>query len=157
MSIFERDKLTLVANVEQVRDSVGECATLWSGHQNSATGLTAEGKTPKNLVEEMVPLLDSREIVWATSIHIFREIDCAGLFSNANKVRVVALYIQHRDGVPEEDRRRLYQHARLSLAEQDAVNALVHFGTRINRVSLWLGVKWIADIDCLISYPLIRI
>ncbi|KAF8074953.1 Sec1-like snare protein, partial [Lyophyllum atratum] len=101
MAIFERDKLPLVANVEQ----------------NCATGLTAEGKTPKNLVEEMVPLLDSREVV------------------NINKVRIVALYIQHRDGVPEEDRRRLYQHARLTLAEQDAVNALALFGVRINRLA----------------------
>jgi len=77
--------------------------------------LTAEGKTPKTLVEEMVPLLDARDVV------------------NANKVRIIALYIQHREGVPDEDRRRLYQHARLSMAEQDAVNALVHLGVRISR------------------------
>ncbi|KAG1746614.1 Sec1-like protein [Suillus paluster] len=99
MNLFEKQKLPLVANVEQ-------CC---------ATGLTAEGKTPKTLVEEMVPLLDSQEVI------------------NANKVRMVALYIQHRDGVPDEDRRRLYQHARLSLADQDAVNSLVHFGVRISR------------------------
>ena len=54
--------------------------------------------------------------------------------SNANKVRIIALYIQYREGVPDEDRRRLYQHARLSLPEQDAVNALVHLGVRISRV-----------------------
>ncbi|EJF59045.1 Sec1-like protein [Dichomitus squalens LYAD-421 SS1] len=100
MAIFERDKLPAVANVEQ----------------NCATGVTAEGKVPKTLVEEMVPLLDSRDVV------------------NTNKVRIIALYIQHRDGVPDEDRRRLYQHARLTLAEQDAVNALVHLGVRISRV-----------------------
>lgn len=41
MDLFEKRKLTLVANVEQ----------------NSATGLTAESKTPKTLVEDMVPLL----------------------------------------------------------------------------------------------------
>jgi len=99
MNIFERDKLPLVANVEQ----------------NCATGLTAEGKTPKTLVEEMVPLLDSREVI------------------NASKVRIIALYIQYRDGVPEEDRRRLYQHARLSLPEQDAVNAIEHLGVRLSR------------------------
>jgi len=99
MNIFDRDKLPLVANVEQ----------------NCATGLTAEGKTPKTLVEEMVPLLDSRDVI------------------NANKVRIIALYIQHRDGVPEEDRRRLYQHARLSLPEQDAVNAIEHLGVRLSR------------------------
>ncbi|KAJ6534642.1 Sec1-like snare protein [Mycena vulgaris] len=99
MGIFERDKLPLVATIEQ------DCAT----------GFTAEGKNPKNLVQDMVPLLDSREVV------------------NANKVRIVALYIQFREGVPDEDRRRLYQHARLSIPEQEAVNALVHMGVRISR------------------------
>ncbi|KAJ7202875.1 Sec1-like snare protein [Mycena pura] len=99
MGIFERDKLPVVAAIEQ------DCAT----------GTTAEGKNPKNLVQDMVPLLDSREVI------------------NLNKVRIVALYIQHRDGVPDEDRRRLYQHARLSVREQDAVNALVYMGVRISR------------------------
>ena len=54
--------------------------------------------------------------------------------SNSNKVRIIALYIQYREGVPDEDRRRLYQHARLSRPEMDAVNALVHLGVRIGRV-----------------------
>ena len=58
------------------------------------------------------------------------------LFSNLNKVRIIVLYIQHRDGVPEEDRRRLYQHARLSIPEQDAVNAILHMGVRLSRVSI---------------------
>lgn len=53
--------------------------------------------------------------------------------SNANKVRIIALYIQYREGVPEEDKRRLYQHARLTLAEQDAVNALAYLGSRVTR------------------------
>ncbi|KAF8347811.1 ras opposite [Amanita rubescens] len=101
MDIFERDKLPVIGNVEQ-------CC---------ATGLTAEGKSPKSLVEEMVPLIDSREVI------------------NANKVRVVALYIQYRDGVPDEDKRRLYQHARLNISEQDAVNSLVHMGVRITRTA----------------------
>ncbi|KAI0251793.1 Sec1-like protein [Lactifluus subvellereus] len=99
MDIFEHDKLPVVATVEQ----------------NCSTGLTAEGKTPKTLVEEMVPLLDSRDVI------------------NSNKVRIIALYIQYREGVPDEDRRRLYQHARLTRSEMDAVNALVHLGVRINR------------------------
>jgi syntaxin-binding protein 1 len=47
MGLFEKDKLPLVATIEQ------DCAT----------GLTAEGKTPKNLVQDMVPLLDSREVM----------------------------------------------------------------------------------------------
>ncbi|KIJ55031.1 hypothetical protein M422DRAFT_64178 [Sphaerobolus stellatus SS14] len=100
MEIFEKQKLPAAASVEQ----------------SCATGMTAEGKTPKHLVEEMVPLLDSREI------------------SNASKVRIIALYILFREGVPDEDRRRLFQHARLSRAEQDAINALVHLGVRVTRV-----------------------
>ncbi|KAG2011621.1 Ras opposite [Coprinopsis cinerea AmutBmut pab1-1] len=99
MAKFENDKLPPIANVEQ-------CCS---------TGLNAQGKSPKGLVEEMVPLLDSRDV------------------SNINKVRIISLYIQYRDGVPDEDRRRLYQHARLSLAEQDAVNALAHLGVRLSR------------------------
>lgn len=51
-------------------------------------------------------------------------------------MRIIALYVQYRDGVPDEDRRRLFQHARLSLAEQDAVNALTYLGARITRVRL---------------------
>lgn len=58
------------------------------------------------------------------------------IFSNKDKVRIIALYIQYREGVPDEDRRRLYQHARLSLPEMDAINSLVHMGARITRVSL---------------------
>jgi hypothetical protein len=56
--------------------------------------------------------------------------------SSRDKVRIIALYIMHRDGVPEEDQRRLFQHARLSLAEQDAVKNLTRLGVRINRVSI---------------------
>jgi syntaxin-binding protein 1 len=45
----------------------------------------------------------------------------------------------YRDGVPEEDQRRLFQHARLSLAEQDAVRNLSRLGVRLNRVREWQG------------------
>lgn len=47
---------------------------------------------------------------------------------------MVALYVLYRDGVPDEDRRRLYQHARLGMTDQDAINSLSHLGVRITRV-----------------------
>ena len=72
------------------------------------------------------------------SFHSCKPVLSDTLESNMRKVRVIALYIQYRDGVPDEDRRRLYQHARLTLAEQDAVNALVHMGVRISRASFFL-------------------
>ncbi|KAI9620419.1 hypothetical protein H4Q26_013631 [Puccinia striiformis f. sp. tritici PST-130] len=86
MELFEKRQLMNIASVEQ-------CCS---------TGMTAEGRTPKSIVEEMVPLLDDRSI------------------STSDKLRIIALYVLHRDGVPDEDRRRLYQHARLALHEMDA-------------------------------------
>ncbi|KAK1923455.1 Sec1-like protein [Papiliotrema laurentii] len=97
MGLFEKKKLNLAANVEQ-------CC---------ATGYTAEGKTPKTIVEEMVPLLDDRSV------------------TSLDKVRIIALYILFREGVADEDRRRLYQHARLSLSEQDAINNMIHLGIKV--------------------------
>ena len=38
------------------------------------------------------------------------------LCSRKDKVRIIALYVMHRDGVPEEDRKRLYH--RLGLDPQ---------------------------------------
>ena len=49
-------------------------------------------------------------------------------------MRIIVLYIQYRDGVPEEDRRRLYQHARLSLAEIDAIKAIEKMGVKVGKV-----------------------
>jgi hypothetical protein len=57
------------------------------------------------------------------------------LHRQLDKVRVIALYILFRDGVADEDRRRLFQHARLSITEQDSVNNLVHLGAKVIKVS----------------------
>lgn len=46
MELFEKKQLPMAASVEQ-------CCS---------TGMTAEGRTPKNIVEEMVPLLDDRAV-----------------------------------------------------------------------------------------------
>ncbi|CAO1618751.1 unnamed protein product [Sympodiomycopsis kandeliae] len=97
MGRFEKTRLPQQAMVEQ----------------NCATRLTPEGQKPRTLVEEMVPLLDDRNV------------------SNADKVRIIALYIMYCEGVNDEDRKRLFQHARLSLHEMDAVNHLVHLGVQV--------------------------
>jgi syntaxin-binding protein 1 len=41
----------------------------------------------------------------------------------------------HRDGVPEGDKKRLYQHARLALHEMDAVDNLTYLGVNVSKVS----------------------
>ncbi|KAJ9097825.1 hypothetical protein QFC19_006693 [Naganishia cerealis] len=79
--------------------------------------MLANGKNPKTLVEDMIPLLSDKTL------------------SNKDKVRIIALWILYRDGVPDEDRKRLYQHAKLSLGEQDAVNNLTHLGSKVVRTA----------------------
>ncbi|KAG8950770.1 vacuolar sorting protein VPS33/slp1 [Tulasnella sp. 424] len=83
--------------------------------QACATGKTPEGKTPKGIVEDMVPLIADRNV------------------PSRDKIRIMALYIMYRQGIPDEDKRRLFEHARLTLSEQDAVNALALMGVRIRR------------------------
>lgn len=93
--------------------------------QNCSTRLTPEGEKPRTLVEDMVTLLDDRSV------------------SNADKVRIIALYIMYCEGVNDEDKKRLFQHARLSLHEMDAINNLTLLGVQIakdpNQSSAWDG------------------
>ena len=102
--------------------------------QNCATGLTPENKTPKTLVEDMVRILDDRDIRYVADFHLISS-NLIFICSSKDKARIISLYIQYREGVPDEDRRRLVQHARLSMFEQDAVKNLQHLGVRISRVS----------------------
>ncbi|CAG8634322.1 14686_t:CDS:2, partial [Acaulospora colombiana] len=98
-------------------DPTKKLAAMATIEQNCATGVTPEGKAPKTLVEEMVPLLADSGV------------------GNLDKVRVIALYIMYRDGVPEEDRRRLYEHSKLSRQERAAVDNLA-VGDRDTRKKL---------------------
>lgn len=43
-----------------------------------------------------------------------------------------------RDGVPEGDKKRLYQHARLALHEMDAVDNLKYLGINVTKVNFRL-------------------
>ncbi|KAG9312992.1 Sec1-like protein [Chiua virens] len=112
----QREKFSLHLNMAQEcmgtfeRDKLSQVANIeqYTFGQCCATGMTCGRKISKNLTTFNVP-------------------------RNPNKVRMVALYIMYRDGVPDEDRRRLYQHARLGMADQDAINALTHLGVRITR------------------------
>jgi syntaxin-binding protein 1 len=63
MDIFEKEKLPDIATVEQVFLSCSLSSSLLNYLQSCGTGLTSEGKVPKGLVEEMVPLLDSRTVM----------------------------------------------------------------------------------------------
>lgn len=99
MDKFERSKLAAQAMVEQ----------------NLSTGQTPSGQRPRNMVEDMVPLLDDPSI------------------SNADKARIISLYILHNNGVHEEDCRRLFQHARLTGGESAAIHHLSYLGATVVR------------------------
>jgi len=49
-------------------------------------------------------------------------------------MRVIVLYIWYRDGVPEEDLRRLFEHARLNKDERAAIQNFSRLGLRVSRV-----------------------
>lgn len=137
MDIFEKQRLSDIASVEQV--------SLFLGMMQAST------QRDISLARQVLMRTARRPRVWwkRWSRFLTAEMSCKiyqpslslGFLLNLDtrrnmkKVRIIALYIQYRDGVPDEDRRRLYQHARLSLAEQDAVNSLLLMGARISRVS----------------------
>ncbi|CAG8587751.1 3584_t:CDS:10 [Dentiscutata erythropus] len=99
MNVFDSERLPEIATIEQ----------------NCATGYTSDGRHPKTLVEDMVPLLDSAFV------------------SSYTKVRVLMLYMMYKNGILEEDRRKLLAHARISLPENDAINNLTMFGVKLIR------------------------
>ncbi|CAG8566658.1 2719_t:CDS:10 [Funneliformis caledonium] len=76
----------------------------------------SDGVHPKTLVEDMVPLLDNPVV------------------SSLNKTRMLMLYIMYKNGILEEDRRKLLEHARITLEENDAINNLLLFGIKLIRV-----------------------
>ncbi len=46
------------------------------------------------------------------------------------------LYIMYKNGILEEDRRKLLAHARITLEENDAINNLLLFGVKLIKVRI---------------------
>lgn len=139
MGLFDRKKLPDVASVEQVRmplfDSQASIpdflvpAVLRDGShagrqvaQDACGGDGAVAGRPNSQVRRLAssPLLTSDA---KSAAH-----------SSVDKLRIIALYIMYRDGVPEGDKKRLYQHARLALHEMDAVDNLRQLGLNVDKV-----------------------
>jgi hypothetical protein len=137
MVSFEKEKLSDMASVEQVcyiLSLEGTFATLYSP-QCFATGLISEGKS---WWKRWCPSLEQRGSVSHSRRPVIRFAYL--LLSNNNSETCIksesSLCIFNVVMAFHEDRRRLYQPAKLMLAEQDAVNVLVHFGVRITRVCI---------------------
>lgn len=82
--------------------------------QDLATGETADGSKPKHIEIEMVPLLDSDSI------------------STHDKVRLLMLYIIAKEGVKDEDRKKLLEHAKISSEEVNAITNLSLLGVKLS-------------------------
>ncbi|KAJ3291694.1 vacuolar sorting protein VPS33/slp1, partial [Blyttiomyces sp. JEL0837] len=96
--IFERRKLDSVAAVEQ----------------DLATGETADGKVPRNIMIDMVPLLDD------SSIPAY------------DKLRLLMLYVIAQEGIQDSDRKRLLEAAKLSLEDSQALTNLNYMGVKLS-------------------------
>lgn len=99
MDAFQEHKLSDVASVEQ---------TL-------ATGLDEDSRKPKNVLDEVVRLLDDDAI------------------SPADRLRLIMIYIMYRDGVIVDDIKRLLAHSSLPPKDGEAVANLQLLGARMTR------------------------
>ncbi|KTW27334.1 hypothetical protein T552_02317 [Pneumocystis carinii B80] len=99
MKIFEEHKLSSVGVIEQ----------------NCATGLTSEGKVPKTVLEEMVPLLDDSSL------------------SKTDKIRLIMLYIIYKNGLFEGDLDKLSKHSKLSVKDISVLKNLECLGVRVTK------------------------
>lgn len=91
MSIFQKYKLADIGSVEQ---------TL-------ATGLDEEHKKPKNVLDQVVRLLDDPNV------------------APADRLRLIAIYVLYRDGMIEQDLSRLLWHASLQRSRDSLDQAVI--------------------------------
>lgn len=98
MNLFERHKLPDLAAAEQ---------TL-------ATGLDEENKRPRNMLEEVVRLLDDQAV------------------KPGDRLRLIVLYILYRGGVVAEDIKRLLAHAQLPQEDVEVIRNLELLGGRVH-------------------------
>ena len=111
--MFQKFKLAEVAAVEQ----------------DLATGETADGDAPKNVEVSMIPLLDDPNVRYAFCVHNMLVIPCR----IEDKVRLLMLYIIGKEGVRDEDRRKLLEHARISSDQTNSITNLALLGIKLSQ------------------------
>ncbi|KAI8599345.1 Sec1-like protein [Dissophora ornata] len=83
--------------------------------QQLATGETVEGHLPKQVLAEMIPFLDDPVV------------------STMDKIRLLMLYLICREGLREEDREMLFDHAKISEGNAEAIRNLAFLGVNVER------------------------
>ncbi|KAJ3365900.1 vacuolar sorting protein VPS33/slp1 [Allomyces arbusculus] len=101
MTVFEKLKLAETGAVEQ----------------DLATGETAEGERPKDVVRTMIELLDDP------------------IVTPYDKVRLLILFIVHKDGIQESDQRKLLAHADIDPQLAESIVNLCRLGVQVTRES----------------------
>ena len=96
MNVFQRHKLPDVASIEQTM----------------ATGIDEDFKKPKNVLDQVVRLLDDEAV------------------TKLDRLRLIALYILYRDGVIPEDIKRLLAHASLPPTDYAFITNLALLGAQ---------------------------
>jgi len=62
---------------------------------------------------------------------------------------MLLLYIMYKNGIIEEDRRKLLAHARISYEENDAINNTLLFGVKLIRViAIQLVHDFVVNVLC---------
>ncbi|KAF9913556.1 vacuolar sorting protein VPS33/slp1 [Lobosporangium transversale] len=83
--------------------------------QQLATGETVDGHLPKQVLAEMVPFLDDPQV------------------STMDKIRLLMLYMICREGLRAEDRELLFEHAKISEGNAEAIQNLGLLGVNVER------------------------
>lgn len=96
MGIFEKHKLPQIGVLEQ------DCAT----------GLTSEGKKPKTILYEILPILEDDTV------------------QRTDKVRLLMLYIIFRGGVFASDLKKLISHSHLSSRDAEVIKNMSYIGAQ---------------------------
>lgn len=87
MTKFEQTKLPATGQIEQ----------------NCSTGLTSVGKTPKDVLEAMIPLLDDESI------------------PVTDRLRLLMIYVIFKEGIFPDDRSKLLKHAKVPSSLYEAI------------------------------------
>jgi len=99
MNLFQKHKLSDIASIEQTM----------------ATGMDEDGKKAKNVLDQVVRLLDDENV------------------TKEDRLRLIAMYILYRDGLIQEDIKRLLAHASLPPSELELLENLTLLGAQISR------------------------
>ena len=89
--------------------------TLGMVEQDMACRQNPEGEPPKTVLEDLIPILDDNQT----------DVD--------DKLRLFMLYLLSKDGLRNDDRRKLSKHAKLGDTEMEALKNLCRIGARMTK------------------------